>query len=137
MAASSERPAPRVLIVDDEESIRTFSERALKGAGYDVVSASDGRDALVVAEEKGPFDLFLVDIMMPEMPGDELGRRLRQLDADAKVLYFTGYADHLFKERITLWQNEAYIDKPVSIQGLLEAVSLSLFGHTRGLRTGH
>jgi two-component system, cell cycle sensor histidine kinase and response regulator CckA len=137
MAATSDRPAPRVLVVDDEESIRTFSERALKGAGYDVLSASDGRDALAVAEAKGPFDLFVVDIVMPEMPGDELGRRLRQRDADAKVLYFTGYADQLFKERITLWENEAFIDKPVSVQGLLEAVSMSLFGHTRGLRTDH
>jgi two-component system cell cycle sensor histidine kinase/response regulator CckA len=137
MAAPNERPAPRVLVVDDEESIRTFSERALKGAGYDVVSASDGRDALVVAEAKGPFDLFLVDIVMPEMTGDELGRQLRQRDVDAKVLYFTGYADQLFKERIMLWENEAFIDKPISVQGLLEAVSMSLFGHTRGLRTDH
>lgn len=134
MAAASERPAPRVLVVDDEESIRTFSERALTGAGYEVLSASDGPDALAVVDAKGPFDLFLVDIMMPEMPGDELGRRLRQRDADVKVLYFTGFADQLFKERITLWANEAFIDKPVGVQGLLEAVSMSLFGHTRGLR---
>ncbi len=52
----------------------------------------------------------------------------------SRFLYFTGFADQLFKERITLWANEAFIDKPVGVQGLLEAVSMSLFGHTRGLR---
>ncbi len=128
--------SPRVLVVDDEESVRIFSVRALKGAGYDVLSASDGREALAVADAKGPFALFVVDVSMPEMAGDELGRQLRQRNADAKVLYFTGYADRLFKERATLWENEAFIDKPVSKQGLLEAVSMSIFGHTRGPLTG-
>jgi two-component system cell cycle sensor histidine kinase/response regulator CckA len=121
--------------VDDEDSIRTFSERALKGAGYEVLVASNGSDALAVAEAQGPFDLFVVDLVMPEITGDELGRRLRQRDADVKVLYFTGYSDQLFKEKMTLWENEAFIDKPVSVKGLLEAVSMSLFGHTRGVRT--
>ena len=137
MAASDERRAPRVLIVDDEESIRTFSERALKGAGYEVLLASDGPEALSVAEAQGPFDLFVIDLVMPEMPGDELGLRLRQRDADVKVLYFTGYSDRLFKEKTMLWENEAFVDKPVNLQGLLEAVSMSLFGHTRGPRTDH
>jgi two-component system cell cycle sensor histidine kinase/response regulator CckA len=135
MAASDEPRAPRILVVDDEDSIRTFSERALKGAGYEVLVASNGSDALAVAEAQGPFDLFVVDLVMPEITGDELGRRLRQRDADVKVLYFTGYSDQLFKEKMTLWENEAFIDKPVSVKGLLEAVSMSLFGHTRGVRT--
>lgn len=136
MAVSGKQRAPRVLVVDDEESIRAFAERALTGAGYEVVLATNGAEALAVADARGPFDLFVVDLVMPGLSGDELGRRLRQRNADVKVLYFTGYSDQLFKEKLTLWEHEAFIDKPVTMKGLLEAVSMSLFGHTRGIRAG-
>ena len=123
----------RVLIVDDERSVLAFTERALGTAGYQVLVASDGPEALRLVEaEPRPFDLFVVDVLMPQMRGDELGRRLRQQDPDVKVLYFTGHSDRLFESRQALWQHEAFIEKPVSVRGLLEAVSLMLFGHTNG-----
>jgi DNA-binding response OmpR family regulator len=62
------------------------------------------------------------------MTGDELARRLRQNEPGLKVLYLTGFSDHLFKEKVTLWEDEAYLDKPCSVKGLLEAVSLLLTG---------
>jgi two-component system cell cycle sensor histidine kinase/response regulator CckA len=127
----------RVLVVDDERSIRAFAERALRAAGYDVVVASDGPDALrLVDAQPRPFDLFVVDVAMPQMRGDELGRRLRQQDPDVKVLYFTGHSDRLFESRQSLWELEAFIEKPVTASGLLEAVSLVLFGHTNGPGVG-
>ncbi len=67
--------------------------------------------------------------MMPRMRGDELARRLRQGEPELKVLYLTGFSDTLFKEKATLWQDEAYLDKPCTLRGLLEAVSLLLVGH--------
>jgi two-component system cell cycle sensor histidine kinase/response regulator CckA len=73
-----------------------------------------------------------VDVVMPGMRGDELTRQLRRRDPDAKVLYFTGYSDQLFENRQALWEHEAFIEKPVTVNGLLEAVSLLLFGHTDG-----
>ena len=125
--------AVRVLVVDDEASVQSFAERALRSAGYDVVVASDGPEALrLVDAQARPFDVYLLDVVMPQMRGDELGRRLRQREADAKVLYFTGYSDRLFAERPVLWEHEAFIEKPVTVTGLLEAVSLLLFGHTGG-----
>jgi two-component system cell cycle sensor histidine kinase/response regulator CckA len=135
MVEAGEQRAPRVLVVDDEESIRRFADRALAGAGYEVVVASDGPEALRLVEaQPRPFDLFVIDIVMPQMSGDELGRRLRQRDPDAKVLYFTGYSDRLFDDQKTLSEHEAFIEKPVTVKGLLEAVSLMLFGHTQGVR---
>ena len=116
--------ALRVLIVDDEETIRRFVERVLGDAGYETVVASSGKEALAAAQAHGPFDLLLTDLMMPEMSGDELARQLRQAEPKLKVLYLTGFSDHLFKEKVTLWEDEAFLDKPCSIQGLLEAVSL-------------
>jgi two-component system cell cycle sensor histidine kinase/response regulator CckA len=130
--ATSEHPT-RLLVVDDEEGVRLFAERALRDAGYDVVLASAGPDALTIAERQGPFDAFILDIMMPQMRGDEVGRRLRRLDPDAKVLYFTGFSDDLFNQKQVLWEGEAFIEKPVTVQGLREAVSLLLFGDTKGL----
>jgi two-component system cell cycle sensor histidine kinase/response regulator CckA len=129
-------PAPerlRVLVVDDEASIRAFVERALRSGGYDVEVASDGPEALRLVEAQyPPFDLFVVDVMMPQMRGDELARQLRQRDLGVKVLYFTGYSDNLFASRQPLWQDEAFLEKPAGIDELLEAVSLLLFGHTDG-----
>jgi len=121
----------RVLIVDDEEPIRMFADRVLRDAGYDTVVAADGHAALKTFEEQGSFDLLLADLMMPGIRGDELARRLRQLDPELKVLYLSAYSDWLFQERKTLWENEAFVEKPVSVKGLLEAVSLMLFGHTQ------
>jgi two-component system, cell cycle sensor histidine kinase and response regulator CckA len=124
--------APHVLVVDDEISILMFATRALSDAGYDVVVAPNGPEALRIVEAQPPFDVFVVDVMMPQMRGDELGRQLRQHDPDVKVLYFTGHADRLFDERKLLWEHEAFIDKPVTVRGLLEAVSLLTFGHIHG-----
>jgi two-component system cell cycle sensor histidine kinase/response regulator CckA len=131
MAAAPSRP-PRVLVVDDEDSIRTFAERVLSDAAYQVTLASDGAEALRLAKEKGPFDLFVIDLNMPSMAGDEVARHLRAGNPDAKVLYFTGYSDRLFQEKAVLWEHEAFVEKPATMRGLLEAVSLMLFGHTRG-----
>ena len=118
-----------VLVVDDEASVRDFAARSLHGAGYEVRVASDGPEALGGMDaQRRSVDLFVVDLVMPLMRGDELARRIRQRDPDAKVLYFTGYSDRLFKEKTTLWQDEAYLDKPCGVKGLRQAVSLLLFG---------
>ena len=123
----------RILVVDDEASIRRLAERTLRDAGYEVALASDGPEALTIVETQTvPFDLFVVDFSMPQMRGDELARQLRYRDPDAKVLYFTAYSDRLFAERHVLSEHEAFIEKPVALKGLLEAVSMVLFGHTHG-----
>ena len=116
-----------VLVVDDEESVRKFVDRVLRNAGYDTATAADGPEAIDVALRVAPA-ILVTDVMMPQMSGDELARRLRQQQPSLKVLYLTGFADNLFKERVTLWQDEAYLDKPCSIKSLLQAVSLLLFG---------
>jgi two-component system cell cycle sensor histidine kinase/response regulator CckA len=121
----------RILVVDDEEGIRLFVDRVLRDAGYETCVATDGESALRLIEQGGTFDLLLTDLNMPEMTGDELSRRVRLLHPDLSVLYLTGFADRLFTARATLWENEAFVEKPVSIDGLREAVSLALFGTTQ------
>ena len=127
------KPAPprpaSVLVVDDEELVRKFVERVLREAGYTTATASDGPEALEVAATLDGFDILVTDVMMPQMTGDELARRIRVSSPGIKVLYLTGFSDRLFKEKVTLWADEAFLDKPCSVKGLMQAVSLLLFGH--------
>lgn len=118
------RPPRTVLVVDDEEGIRKFVERVLQGAGYKTVVASSGPEALRLASSTDTIDLVVTDVMMPEMSGCELARRLRQSNPDLKVLYVTGYSDRLFEEKVAMWENEAFVEKPCSVKALLEGVSL-------------
>jgi CheY-like chemotaxis protein len=114
----------RVLVVDDEESVRTLIARALTNAGFCTVVAAGGREAIDVASTDGPFDLILTDLMMPHMTGDQVVRTLRQQWPELKVLYLTGYSERLSEDRASLWADEAFLDKPCSVKSLLQAVSL-------------
>jgi CheY-like chemotaxis protein len=118
---------PRVLIVDDELQVRIFVERVLDSAGYLTTTAADG-PAAVEAAKAERFDLLITDMMMPGMNGDEVAPRVRAFSRGLKVLYLTGFRDELFKDKIKLFEGEAFLDKPCSVQGLLEAVSLLMFG---------
>ena len=127
MTPTPKRPTS-VLIVDDEESVRKFVERVLTEGGYATTTAADGPEALELAAKLDPLDIVVTDLMMPQMTGDELARRLRVTQPSVKVLYLTGFSDRLFKEKVTLWQDEAFLDKPCSVKGLLQAVSLLFLG---------
>ena len=128
MRAQPSRPQS-VLVVDDDELVRKFLARVLREAGYQTATASDGPEALEVAAKLESFDILVTDLMMPQMTGDELSRRVRVSTPGIKVLYLTGFSDRLFKEKVTLWADEAFLEKPCSVKSLLQAVSLLLFGH--------
>jgi two-component system, cell cycle sensor histidine kinase and response regulator CckA len=115
-----------VLVVDDEDAIRRFVERVLREAGYHIIVAASGTEALAAASTTDHVDLLLTDLMMPGMSGDELARRLRGKEPDLSVLYLTAFCDRLFADRMQLWEREAFLEKPCSINGLREAVSLAL-----------
>ena len=118
----------RVLIVEDDPWTREFIDRVLRDAGYATARMVDGQEGLEFAEQFGPFDLLLTDVVMPRMDGAELARRLRRFEPHLKVLYFTGYRDRLFQDRAELWDDEALLDKPASPTGILSAVSELLSG---------
>jgi two-component system cell cycle sensor histidine kinase/response regulator CckA len=136
MKSEPKRPI-NVLIVDDEEALGKFVDRVLSDAGYTTAIALDGPEAIEAAAKLGSLDLLVTDLMMPKMTGDELARRLRLSQPSLKVLYLTGFSDRLFKEKVTLWQDEAFLDKPCSIKGLKEAVSLLLFGRFEAPEKAH
>ena len=121
-------PIGPLLIVDDEEPVVKFVDRVLREAGYKTVTASNGPEAIETAKRIGPLGALVTDVMMPGMSGDELARLLRQTEPSLKVLYLTGYSDRLFKEKATLWADEAFLDKPCTMKGLREAVALLVDG---------
>ena len=124
----SRHKSPYLLVVDDEPSVCEFLSRALGESGYRVRTTTNPLEALRIVAETGPPDLLLTDLKMPIMEGDVLAARMRQSDPDLPVLYLTGFADQLFRERHILWEREAFLEKPSSVDGLLEAVSLLLYG---------
>ena len=128
----SAEPQGPVLVVDDEEAVLRFVDRVLRDAGYRTAIANSGPEALEVAKKLGPLGALVTDVMMPGMTGDELARTLRQTEPTLKVLYLTGYSDRLFKEKTMLWADEAFLDKPCTVKGLREAVSLLITGKFEG-----
>ena len=117
-----------ILVVDDEEAVLKYADRVLRRAGYEPLLASSGAHALEVVSTMDHLDVLITDLLMPNMNGDTLVRGLRRRDPDLKVLYLTGFRDRLFDEKPVLWKNEAFLDKPCSVQGLQQAVSLLLQG---------
>jgi CheY-like chemotaxis protein len=124
----------RILIVDDEPTIVEFVDRVLRRAGYETATATAGPEAVRLAATSAPFDLIVTDVNMPEMSGPDMVSQLRQQQPDVPVLYLTGFNDQLFAAKTILWEGEAFLDKPATVDGLLQAVSLMMFGHISGDR---
>lgn len=132
MADANQDRAVRVLVVDDEFAVRDFVSRTLRQAGYQTETASDSRVALKMAAGDPPWDLLLTDLSMPGMSGYDLAKAFLHRDAQVKVLFLTAYADSLVRDAEAS-SREAVLAKPCTVTELLQAVSLILFGHIRGL----
>jgi two-component system cell cycle sensor histidine kinase/response regulator CckA len=122
-------PKGVVLVVDDEAGVRALARRILEGGGYGVVEASNGAEALDVMASSARIDFLMADLDMPVMRGEEMAKKIRSLRPDLRVLYVTAHSEQLFKERPELLDGEAFLDKPFTVSGLLEAVSLLKVGY--------
>jgi two-component system, cell cycle response regulator CpdR len=81
----------RILLAEDDTSMREYLQRALQRVGYDVDSVGCGTEAIPLLE-KDHYDLLLTDIVMPEMDGIELAQKASAMDADIRVMFITGFA---------------------------------------------
>ena len=113
-----------VLVVDDEPGVRALARRILEGGGYHVIEAGHGGEAVEIMASTTPIDFLIADLDMPVMRGEEMAAKIRRLRPDMRVLYVTAHSEQLFKERPELLEGEAFLDKPFTMRGLLEAVSL-------------
>jgi len=106
-----------VLVIDDEEKALVFLQEALSGQGYAVTVSNNGEDGLACYAER-PFDLVLLDVRMPRMDGFEVLRRLREMDAEAKVVIMTGYSTITSAVQATKIGAADYLAKPLDLERL-------------------
>ena|SRR5579872_2070584 len=118
---------PRVLIADDEESMRMLVARAIAMDGHDTVTAQDGAEALeILTREDGAFDLLLTDIQMPVMDGIALALAAARDFPNVTIVLMTGFADQ--RERASGLNAIAHdvITKPFSVADVRSAVAAAL-----------
>ncbi len=117
-----------ILLVEDEANVRGLVEKVLGRHGYTVVTATDGKDALVQAAAAGRVDLILTDVVMPHLSGPELVDRLRLSQPTAKVVYMSGYTDDAMIDRGVVGPEVTFLAKPFSTRDLLKTVRDALEG---------
>jgi PAS domain S-box-containing protein len=112
-----------ILVVDDEEVFRQLFTAQLENYGYRTITASDGEEALAIFKgHPEPINLVLSDLSMPKMNGEELYRELRMLTPDLKVIFSTGNIDHKSKNEILQMGVRGVIDKPFTLDKLLQLI---------------
>src|SRR5437899_9048983 len=93
--AASVRRTATVLIAEDEEAVRELASEFVSSAGYTVLTAKDGMEALEIAERSpGSIHLLITDVVMPKMRGPELAKRLKALHPDLRIVYMSGYLEY-------------------------------------------
>lgn len=102
-----------ILVAEDEEGVRNLAREVLEKYGYTVLEASNGEEALALAERhEGPLDLLLSDVVMPRMGGPELAQALVERRPNVKVLYMSGYTEHPMVRRGVVESGVAFLQKP-------------------------
>jgi PAS domain S-box-containing protein len=118
-----------LLVVEDESALRDVAGRILSGAGYRVLAADGGPQALeLAARHDGAIDLLVSDVVMPGMLGKELAERLVHVRPGTRVLYMSGYAQPVLAAQGTLDPGVALLEKPFTAADLLSAVRRRLDG---------
>jgi two-component system, cell cycle sensor histidine kinase and response regulator CckA len=123
---AAEPPVPKdltgtgtVILVEDDDAVRTFGGRALRNKGYRVVEAKSGETALeLVRDASGRINLLITDVVMPQMDGPELIREVRRIDPDIKVIFISGYTEDAFRQRLGSDSDIHFLAKPFSLKQL-------------------
>jgi two-component system cell cycle sensor histidine kinase/response regulator CckA len=129
-ANESERVAPRditgqdtILLVEDEEAVRSFAARALKLRGYNVLEASGGEEALeIVKSSTSTIHLLVTDVVMPNMDGPTLVRAVKRLRPDMAVIFMSGYAEEAFRRNDEKAEDLHFLPKPFGLKQLAAKV---------------
>lgn len=120
-AKPSRLPLKRIILAEDDSSMRGFLERALAKAGYEVAAFENGRDALDRLEQE-PFTLLLTDIVMPVMDGIELARRAGEIDPELKIMFITGFAAVTLNTDMQAPKDARVLSKPFHLKDLVREV---------------
>jgi two-component system cell cycle sensor histidine kinase/response regulator CckA len=112
-----------ILLVEDEEGLRSLNARGLRSRGYSVIEASNGIEAMEALEEKdGAVDLVVSDVVMPEMDGPTLLKAMRDRNPNLKIIFVSGYAEDAFEKSLPENEQFAFLPKPFTLTQLVAAV---------------
>jgi CheY-like chemotaxis protein len=126
------RGSETVLLVEDEQAVRTVATRVLKNQGYFVLAACNGEEALTIADKVGDaIDLVLTDVVMPDMGGPELVERLTEKWPGLRVVYMSGYAQGDKMRAEMKDRDTSFLQKPFSADSLILTVREVLDQETR------
>ena len=118
-----------ILLVEDEDAVRSFAARALKMRGYTVFDANGGEAALeIVRKHQGTIDLLITDVVMPNMDGPTLVRAARRLRPEMRVIYMSGYAEDAFRRNDQKAEELHFLAKPFGLKQLVAKVKEVLSG---------
>ncbi|MEO8139330.1 MAG: response regulator [Gemmatimonadota bacterium] len=131
VVAEPPRGTETVLLVEDEDMVRSLARAALARRGYAVLEAANGREALAICERhRGPIDLLVTDMIMPGMTGRDLALRVILLRPEIKVLYVSGYTDRAIVHQGLLEPGFSFLEKPFAPDSLARKVRKVLDGAT-------
>ena len=120
-AKPSSLPLRRILLAEDDATMREFLERALARAGYEVAACANGAEAYERLEQE-PFTLLLTDIVMPCMDGIELARRASDIDPELKIMFITGFAAVTLGEERGVLNDARILSKPFHLKDLVREI---------------
>jgi PAS domain S-box-containing protein len=130
-AVSPHSRGETVLVAEDDEQVRAVVTRVLSRAGYRVIEAKSGGEAVALAERLGDsIDLLVTDVVMPEMGGPELGRAIQRSHGRLKLLYMSGYTDDSMLRHGILEGDVVFVQKPLTPELLLRKVREALDART-------
>jgi CheY-like chemotaxis protein len=133
-APELERTGSTVLLVEDEEGVRSLARRILQSGGYTVLEASSGASAFELAtRHTGKIDLLLTDVVMPDESGPELAQRIGVLRPGIRTLYVSGYTEKWLSAQGSLGPEAALLQKPFTADALLRRVQETLHSGAEGL----
>jgi nitrogen-specific signal transduction histidine kinase/CheY-like chemotaxis protein len=136
LSVPPEDSSETVLLVEDDDGVRALARRILSGAGFEVLCASNGGEALLCCERHaGEIHLLLTDVVMPLMSGRQLAERIEALRPGTKVLYMSGYTDDAIVHHGVLEPGTAFVSKPFSSGELVRKVREVLDASDAGTTT--
>jgi two-component system cell cycle sensor histidine kinase/response regulator CckA len=112
-----------ILLVEDEEAVRSFAARALRMRGYNVLEASGGEEALeIVQSGRSEIHLLITDVVMPNMDGPTLVRHVKELKPELRVIFMSGYAEEAFRRNDQNSEDIHFLPKPFGLKQLAAKV---------------
>jgi two-component system, cell cycle response regulator CpdR len=114
----------RILLAEDDDSLRHFLARSLEKAGHEVIAFADGEDALPVLGE--PFDILVSDLVMPNIGGMDLAQRMTKSNPELPIIFITGFAAVAVEAVDKIENINQVISKPFHLNSLVVAVQNAL-----------